>query len=80
MEQGRPSAWSPGERATRYAHLFGAVVAFRARVVATHAKFKLGQNERIDVLADMREALKRDGRWDILAAMDRAKAARELPV
>ncbi|HZH44202.1 MAG TPA: FMN-binding negative transcriptional regulator [Lysobacter sp.] len=53
MEAGRPNAWSPADMGERYAKLLPAVVAFRAEVIAMQAKFKLGQNERPDVLAEI---------------------------
>lgn len=53
MELGRENAWSPHEMGSRYERLIPAVVAFRARVLSTQAKFKLGQNERMDVLAEI---------------------------
>jgi len=74
MEYGRPQPWRAAELGERYPRLAAAVVAFRARILATHARFKLGQNERADVLDDMREALAREGRHDLLAAMARAAA------
>jgi transcriptional regulator len=52
MEQGRPNAWSPREMGDRYGRLIPAVVAFRVRVRSMQAKFKLGQNERMDVLTE----------------------------
>jgi transcriptional regulator len=36
----------------RYAKLVPHVVAFRAKVIDIRAKFKLGQNERLDVLKE----------------------------
>ena len=74
MEAGRADAWRAEELGARYPRLAAAVVAFRARVVATHARFKLGQGERDDVLADQRAALEREGAYALLAAMDRADA------
>jgi predicted FMN-binding regulatory protein PaiB len=53
MEQGRPAAWSPAEMAERLGLLARGVVAFEAEVSGTTAKFKLGQDERCDVFADI---------------------------
>ncbi|HSR65027.1 MAG TPA: FMN-binding negative transcriptional regulator [Xanthomonadaceae bacterium] len=75
MEAGRADAWHAAELGARYPRLAAAVVAFRARIVATHARFKLGQGERDDVLADQCAALASDGQYALLAAMDRAVAA-----
>jgi transcriptional regulator len=74
MEAGRPDAWRAMELGARYPRLAAAVIAFRARILATHARFKLGQGERDDVLADQRAALRREGDTTLLAAMDRAGA------
>jgi transcriptional regulator len=74
MEAGRPDAWHAAELGARYPKLAAAVIAFRARVLATHARFKLGQGERDDVLADQRAALARAGDVGLLAAMARAGA------
>lgn len=57
----------------RYERLAAAVVAFRARVTATQAKFKLGQNERPDVYDDILKGLAMTGQHDLINAMDRAK-------
>ena len=74
MESGRDNAWHAAELGARYPKLAAAVVAFRARILATHARFKLGQGEREDVIADQRVALEREGGYALLAAMDRASA------
>jgi transcriptional regulator len=74
MEAGRKDAWHAAELGARYPKLAAAVIAFRARILATHARFKLGQGEREDVLADQRAALERAGDGALLAAMDRAGA------
>ncbi|WP_052107756.1 FMN-binding negative transcriptional regulator [Aerolutibacter daejeonensis] len=71
MERGRPSAWTAMDMGERYARLSAAVVAFRARVLAVNAKFKLGQNERDDVFADILAGLRRTGEHDLADAMER---------
>ena len=73
MERGRPQAWSSRDMGPRYAQLAKAVVAFRARIVSTQAKFKLGQNERADVYEDILAGLARNGRFDLVDAMKRAE-------
>ena len=45
MEAGRPDPWTPERMGERYARLRTAIVAFRATVRASEAKFKLGQDE-----------------------------------
>lgn len=50
MEQGVESPWSITALGERYELLLPHIVGFRARVIKVHAKFKLGQDERIDTL------------------------------
>ena len=71
MEHGRANAWSIADMGPRYGKLAGAVVAFRARVIATHMKFKLGQDERSDVRADILAGLADTGQGPLLEAMTR---------
>ena len=71
MERGRPNAWSIADMGPRYAKLSGAVVAFRAHVTAVHMKFKLGQDERSDVRADILAGLAGTGQQSLLEAMAR---------
>ena len=71
MERGRPNAWSVADMGARYATLAPAVVAFRARVITTYAKFKLGQNERHDDLAEILTGLERTQQQPLLDAMVR---------
>jgi transcriptional regulator len=75
MEAGRPRAWSPIEMGERHERLAGGVIAFRADVVGIDAKFKLGQNERGDVFADILRGLDETGQPLLRAAM----AAASLP-
>ncbi len=56
-EKGRPNAWHAGEMGARYETLARRVLAFRAVVVERRAKFKLGQDEREDVYADIAGAM-----------------------
>ncbi|MDB5465090.1 MAG: FMN-binding negative transcriptional regulator [Phenylobacterium sp.] len=65
MEQGRPGAWSPAEMAERLARLARGVVAFEAEVSGTTAKFKLGQDERRDVFADIVAGLSQSGHAEL---------------
>ena len=45
LEAGKPAPWAPDRMGARYDQLLPHIVAFRARVRATHARFKLGQDE-----------------------------------
>lgn len=69
LERGRPNAWSVADMGERYAKLAPAVVAFRARVITTYAKFKLGQNERHADRADILSGLERTQQQPLLDAM-----------
>lgn len=74
MEAGRPSPWNPTELGSRYARLLPSIVAFKAHVVHTVAKFKLGQNERTDVLKDAIAGLDREPLPDLAAMMRSANS------
>ena len=50
MEAGRERPWSPCEMGDRYARLREAIIAFDAEVRSTRARFKLGQDERPEML------------------------------
>lgn len=65
MEQDRPGAWSIADMATRYQQLRRGIVGFYGEVLAVDAKFKLGQNERMDVLLDQMAGLEANGRADL---------------
>jgi transcriptional regulator len=71
MERGRPNAWSVADMGARYATRAPAVVAFRARVVTTYAKFKLGQNERHEDRAEILTGLERTQQQSLFDAMMR---------
>jgi predicted FMN-binding regulatory protein PaiB len=57
MEAGRPNAWSIEDMGARYARLAQRIVAFEANIVEIRPKFKLGQDERRDVFADITRGL-----------------------
>ena len=61
MEQGRPGAWKPSEMGARYETLKRRIVPFEATVVEQRARFKLGQDERDDVFAEITAALESSG-------------------
>lgn len=69
MERGRPGAWQPSEMGGRYETLKRRIVPFVATVVEQRAKFKLGQDERDGVFADIAAALERSGQDGLLAWM-----------
>ena len=77
MEAGRAKAWSPEEMGPRHSRLAHRVVAFRAMVAETDAKFKLGQNERLDVLEDILQALDPVTQSDLRSAMVHANRDRQ---
>lgn len=67
MEEGREHAWSIPEMGERYNLLASRIVGFRAHIREACAKFKLGQDERPDVLSDILKGLDANG-GDVLAA------------
>lgn len=69
MERDRPGAWERSELGARYETLQRMIVAFEARVVEQRARFKLGQDERDSVFADITEALGRSDSEALLAWM-----------
>jgi len=70
MEAGRPKAWSIEDMGERYARLAQRIVAFEARIVETRPKFKLGQDERRDVFADIMTGLDMTGADELRTWMD----------
>lgn len=77
MEEGRPNAWSMREMGERAARLARGVVGFHADIIASRPVFKLGQDERDDVFADIIEGLGReDGGEALLAPMKRYNTGR----
>lgn len=69
MERGRPNAWHPSEMGARYEAIKRMIVPFEATVVEQRARFKLGQDERDSVFADVTAALGRSGSDELLAWM-----------
>ncbi len=77
MEAGRPNPWRIEDMGDRYHGLAQRIIAFHAAVREERPKFKLGQDERDDVYADIRRALSasdRDG--ELLAWMERFNPGR----
>lgn len=77
MEAGRPEAWRTDDMGPRYEGLSRGVVGFRAEIRARRVVFKLGQDERDDVFADIMAALRQQGPQDLARLMDVYAAARE---
>ncbi|MGH8186952.1 MAG: FMN-binding negative transcriptional regulator [Steroidobacteraceae bacterium] len=69
MEAGRPSAWNIDQMGPRYVSLSKGVIGFRARVLETRAKFKLGQDERDEVFRDIAAGLSSMGQVELLQWM-----------
>lgn len=69
MERGRPQAWSVADMAERYHQLRRGIVGFYGQVFGIEVKFKLGQNERLDVLADQIAGLEANGNTDLAKLM-----------
>jgi predicted FMN-binding regulatory protein PaiB len=76
VEGEAPARWRSHELGDRYDRLLRGVIGFRARVVETRIKFKLGQNERDDVFADLVAGLQRTGNTPLAHAMARANGHR----
>jgi transcriptional regulator len=69
MERGRPGAWHPSEMGARYETLKRMIVPFEAKVIEQRARFKLGQDERDAVFAEITEGLARSGADALVAWM-----------
>jgi transcriptional regulator len=76
MEKDRSNAWDVGELGPRFDRLLAGIVAFRAEVTSTTAKFKLGQNERLDVLDDALVGLEKESSFLLIDAMRAANRHR----
>ncbi len=61
METGRPHAWGIEEMGPRYRRLASGVIAFEALIRARRVRFKMGQDERDDVYADILAGLEKTG-------------------
>jgi transcriptional regulator len=53
MEAGRDEPWRIDALGPRYRPMEHAIIAFRARITALRGRFKLGQDERPEILADI---------------------------
>jgi transcriptional regulator len=70
VEGDSQTRWRSQELGERYRRLLRGVIGFRATVVETRVKFKLGQNERDDVYADIISGLLRTGNSALAHAME----------
>ncbi len=57
LEGQEPGAWSAAAMGDRYAKMLPHIVAFRATVIRTEAKFKLGQDESATAFDEIVAAL-----------------------
>lgn len=57
MEAGRRRPWTIAQMEERYAQLVKRIIAFRGRVLSTRGRFKLGQDERPETLAELLQGL-----------------------
>ena len=76
-EAGRDNAWSAVEMGERLAGLSRGVVAFQADVQAIRPMFKLSQDDRDDVYADILRGLEADGADDLAGWVRRSNPGRE---
>jgi transcriptional regulator len=76
QEAGRPNAWTIDEMGPRLAQLAQRVIAFRAEVVDCRQRYKLGQDERDDVFADILTGLSAAGDPALLDWMRRFNPGR----
>jgi len=60
-EAGRAEPWRPEEMGARYATLAARIIGFRAEPTRLGERFKLGQDERADVYADILHGLQHQG-------------------
>src|SRR5687767_4554552 len=71
VEAPYPNQWRSAEMGPRREQLAQHIVPFRARVIETHAQFKLGQGDPQDVIDDTHAALARYGQFELAEAMRR---------
>jgi predicted FMN-binding regulatory protein PaiB len=69
-------AWKVDDMGARYGSLAQRVIGFRAKVRNVRAKFKLGQDERNDVFADIMIALNQAGRSELHSWMSELNPGR----
>jgi len=71
MEASHARPWHVREVGSRYASLSRGVTGFHAQIHGTRASFKLGQDERDDVFADILAGLETSGEHELVAWMER---------
>lgn len=76
MEAVRPGQWSIEEMGARYEKLSRRIICFVAHLRDVREKYKLGQDERDDVLEDIRTGLAAAGDESLLEWMARFNAGR----
>ena len=76
MENGMRNSWNVAELGARFEALLPGIIAFRAPIRHVVAKFKLGQNERLDVLREAMCAMESEESHALAAAMREANAKR----
>ncbi|MFT4255778.1 MAG: alpha/beta hydrolase fold domain-containing protein [Pseudoxanthomonas sp.] len=79
LEADRPAAWRTAEMGERYHSLSKGIVGFHAHVKSVRSTFKLGQDERDDVFADILSGLDILGQTPLSEWMRRFGADRPLP-
>ncbi|HEY5758429.1 MAG TPA: FMN-binding negative transcriptional regulator [Steroidobacter sp.] len=70
------TAWKVDDMGSRYGSLAQRVIGFRAKVRNVRAKFKLGQDERNDVFADIMTGLNQAGRSELHSWMSELNPGR----
>jgi transcriptional regulator len=76
MEAGRPKQWRMEETGVRYEKLVPHIIAMRARVLESKAVFKLAQDERASIYAEMVRGLTDAGETELVSWMQRYNAHR----
>lgn len=76
LEADRPQRWRVEEMHERYARLLQHIIPFRAHIVATYAKFKLGQDEGDDTYSEIIDGLRQAGNVALVELMDAANPHR----
>jgi transcriptional regulator len=75
MEDGRHQPWTTSEM-DRYERALQGITTFRAKVIETRARFKLGQNDPLEKLQDSLAGLESDGKAYMAKAMRMANRQR----
>jgi predicted FMN-binding regulatory protein PaiB len=73
MEAGRPGAWTQAEMGARREKLLGGIAGFRAMIRKRMIVFKLGQDERDSVFAELLTGLRGDGAGTLAGWMETAR-------